>query len=189
MTDEQLVRFARLESENLSLPSFHALKDELITRNIDLQTIEELEDVDIRTKSGKDPNTEVTNLFVESLFEFVLNSKIKDVSTTEIYKGLLDKKLNPDQAFMILEMFEEIATKSLKNIETEILVAWISFFAAIVFCLLTFNPMGLKFLLGVTIIIAASIKLANSYQIKNKITLALENNKKNTSSEINTLYQ
>ena len=57
MSDEQLVRFAKLESENLTLESFHALKDELLSRNIDLQIIEELEEVLLLLRTASKENS------------------------------------------------------------------------------------------------------------------------------------
>ncbi len=185
MSDEQLIRFAKLETENLRLESFHALKDELISRNIDLKIIEELDDVD----KPLNPNSTVTKLYINSLFVFAIDKKSIGVSNHEIYNGLLEKKIGADQAFMIIQMLKEVAEKSLNNIETEILVTWVLFILGLLLSLFTYSQIDIKFFIGLLIIITASIKLANSYASKKKFVQTIENCKNDETSVITDLYQ
>jgi len=186
MSDDELKRFTKLEAENLSLDAFHALKDELAIRNIDLEIIEELEDVDIPEKRA---DNAVTNLFLNSLFEFVFDEKSQGISNNEIYHGLLAKRLSPEQALMVIQMLEEVTQKTLKSIETDILVAWVSFFIGILICLFTFNQIDIKFIFGALITLAASVRLANAYPRKRKLILVLENCKNDRDANPKNLYQ
>ncbi len=186
MSDDQLVRFAKLEAEHLTLESFHALKDELISRDIDLQVIEELEDVDIPEKNI---NKAVTNTFLGSLFEFAIEKKSKGVSNAEIYHSLLEKKLAPEQAVMLIQMLPEISQKTLKATETEILIAWVAFFIGILLSLFSYNQLDVKFFVGIAVLITASIKLANSYAYKKKIVQAIDHFQQDKESDLKDLYQ
>ena len=186
MTDEQLVRFAKLEAQNLSLEAFHALKDELIARNIGISVIEELDDADV---SEKRVENAVTDAYVNSLFEFAIEEKSRGTASSAIYQALLKKNLDAQQALMIIEMIEETSKQEVKNIETEISIAWISLIVGAALCLFTINQIDFKFLIGVTLISASSIKLANNYSNKKKLTQAVENCKEDTEWDIKNLYQ
>ena len=186
MTDDQLVRFARLESENLTLESFHALKDELSSRDIDLQIVEELEDIDVPERRI---NNAVTNTFVTTLLEFAIDQKSAGANNAEIYRGLLEKKIAPEQALMLIQMLPEISQKTLKATEIEILVAWILFCIGAMLSVFSFNPPDFKLFVGIAIFISASIKLANSYAYKKKISQTIDNLRNDKESDFKDLYQ
>jgi hypothetical protein len=186
MPDEQLVRFARLESENLSLEAFHALKDELAARDIDLGIIEDLEDVDIPAKNA---DNKVTELFIDSLFEFMLDEKSKGTTNHEIYHRLIAKNIGADQSFMLLQLFGDIAKKSLKEVDTGILVGWIIFVAGAILCLFSFESPDYKLLIGAAVIVSVSIRLAKAYAFKKKLIAAIDNNEKEVASDPKDLYQ
>ena len=105
MPDEELTRFAKNESANLTIDSFRLLMSELETRNIDTNILDIAETeralAELSTKSFAEEKIAVD--FELSLLDYALSEKEKGRSDADIYNGIIQKGLDEEYAFMFVQ--------------------------------------------------------------------------------------
>lgn len=105
MPDEELTRFAKNESANLTIDSFRLLMSELEMRNIDTNILDAAETeralAELSTKSFAEEKIAVD--FELSLLDYALREKEKGRSDLDIYNGIIQKGLAEEYAFMFVQ--------------------------------------------------------------------------------------
>jgi hypothetical protein len=127
MPDEELMRFAVNEAQKLTIQSFHLLKSEFETRNLDLSIIETVQAEKDLAEATKLSEFEKTTAFefTETIWRFAFDEKEKGKSNQEIYEALLQKKITDDYAYMLIASMEPKAKELVDSFDTDIIVGWI----------------------------------------------------------------
>lgn len=127
MQDEELVRFARAESHNLTIQSFHLLKLEFEARNLDLNVIEDARvtrELQEATKLSEFERV-TASAFAENIWEFAFDEKEAGKSNEQIFNELLKKNITADYAYMLIESIEPRSRQLADSFDTEIIIGWI----------------------------------------------------------------
>ncbi|HEY9342678.1 MAG TPA: hypothetical protein VIQ23_13925 [Hanamia sp.] len=105
MPDEELIRFAKNESQHLTIESFRLLLSEFENRNLDIGILELVETDKELSKLNKQSSFEqkTAQEFEQSILEYALTEKGKGTPNIDIYNGLLQKGLNEEYAFMFIQ--------------------------------------------------------------------------------------
>jgi hypothetical protein len=193
MPDEELLRFATNESQKLTIESFHLLKSEFESRNLDLTILErvqtEKELAEAMQLSEFEKNT--ASQFAETIWQFAFDEKEKGKSNQEIYNALLRKNISENYAYMLIESLEPRAKELVDSFENEIIVGWIFTIAGALLLLYTLNldEIQMTFLIwGTLMLLGGIIRLGASYSKKRKYQTILTNIE--TEKEVeNNLYQ
>ena len=192
MPDHELIRFAKNESKHLTMESFHLLKSEFESRNLDIGVLEEVEtDRLLSEMDNKSTFEKATTIeYTEMIWKFALDQKEKGKTNEEIFNSLIIKGVSEPYAFMLLESLESKSKELVENFDTEIIVGWILIIAGFVTLYLvaidTFKSiMALYGLIG---IIGGIVRLSTSYTKKRKYQTVADNIKEEK-DKLNNLYQ
>lgn len=192
MPDEELLRFAKNESQKLTIESFHLLKAEFESRNLDLNVLNTVEVEKQLAEASKLSEFEKTtaNEFLSTIWNFAFDEKEKGKKDREIFNALLKKKVNPEYAHMLIESLEPKAKELADSLGTEIIVGWILLIVGGALMIFTLSgESSLNFLLwGSMLILGGVLRLSKSYSRKKKFETIISNIEVER-SEQNNLYQ
>lgn len=174
MSDKQLIEFAKLESQNLPLASFHALKDELISRNIPLNIIEEDSESEKINKLRANPDFIISLNFIHSLQEFCVEELRAGSKKQDLFQGLLKKGIGPDQAFMLLAGMDDNLKAKIKQADNAILSYSLVTVIFLLVALFSFSENMAYFLVGCASIIISLARIANESVKKSRYSDALD---------------
>jgi hypothetical protein len=193
MSDEELVRLAAVEGQNLTPESFHLLKAEFEARNLDLsiiQTVQTEKDLAEAVKMSEFEKT--TSLqFTETIWQFAFDEKEKGKSNQEIYDALLKKNIDDKYAYMLIASIEPRAKELVKILDLKINIGWILTIVGSIFFLYALNSDEVQvpfFVFGTLMILGGVIRLAMSYSKKRKLQTTVSNIEIEKEAE-NNLYQ
>jgi hypothetical protein len=180
MSDEELIRFAKNESQKLTPTSFHLLKVELGSRNLDPAILESiLVDRELKeaTKLSEFEKTTAEE-FTVTIWKFAFDEKEKAKSNEEIFNSLIKKNINPDYAWMLIESIEPKARELADSFGTEIIIGWILVLVGglLVLFNLNYESSEARYLLwGGLLVILGLIRLITSYTKKSKYQTIVNN--------------
>ncbi len=192
MPDAELIRFAKNEAQHLTMESFHLLKSEFESRNLDIGVLEEVETdkalLQMNMQAGFENSTTIE--YTEMIWKFALDEKEKGKTNTEIFNSLISKGVNENYALMLLETLESKSKELVENFDTEIIVGWIFFIAGLVILYLvaTETFTSIMALYGLIGIIGGIARLATSYTKKRKYQTVADNIQEEK-DKLNNLYQ
>ncbi|HMJ47422.1 MAG TPA: hypothetical protein VK498_08830 [Ferruginibacter sp.] len=193
MSDSELIRLAENESVSLTLESFHLLKAEFKSRNLDFSVVESAQvdrELAEATKLAEfEKNTAA--VFTETIWKFAFDEKELGKTNEEIYNSLLKKNITSDYAFMLIESIESRSRELINSFENEIIVGWILFILGIGLSMFILNSTSNNATLviwGPILIIGGIIRLATSYNKKRKFQTIVNNIEAEKEVE-NNLYQ
>ena len=192
MPDEELIRFAKNESQHLTMESFHLLKSEFESRNLDIGVLEEVETDKLLSEMNNQSTFEkATSIeYAEMIWKFALDQKEEGKTNNEIFNSLISKGVNEPYAFMLLESLESKSKELVDDFDTEIIVGWILIIAGFITLYLvgieTFK--SIMALYALICIIGGIVRLSISYTKKRKYQ-TIANNIKEEKDKLNNLYQ
>ena len=194
MPDEQIIRFAQNESQNLTLDSFHLLKSEFEARGLDLTVIESAQVDKLLAEATKVSEFEERTAFefTKTIWNLAFDEKEKGRTNEEIFNLLLQKNIKPEYAFMLIESIEPKAKELVDNFDTEIIGGWILAIIGGLLILFTINSTTIpKILLlwGGLLAIGGIIRLSSSYGKKRKYLTILNNIEIEKEQSNTKLYQ
>ena len=180
MPDDELIRFTKNESQQLTLESFHLLKSELESRNLDLSFIEAAEVDKQLAEAVKISEFEkaTANEFLETIWQFAFDAKERGNSDKVIFESLSKKNINPEYAYMLIASIEPKARELVDSFDTEIIVGWIFAILGAVLVIYTLgaDSATVSFLLwGAIMVIGGIGRLAISYSKKKKFQTIVKN--------------
>jgi hypothetical protein len=179
MSDEQLLAFANNEATKLTPDSFYILKKEFERRKLDAKIIDE---ADIN-RSLLDYNRQKANENTMALeinqviWKYAMDQKEKGKTDSEIYNGLIAKRINPDYAFFIIKELEGRAESIIDDTDTEMVVGGFFIVGGIVlfFVKSSANLSDIYILYAFILIITGIVRLYISSNTKSKFKRILEN--------------
>ena len=179
MSDEQLLAFANNEATKLTPDSFYILKKEFERRKLDPKIIDE---ADIN-RSLLDYNRQKANENTMALeinqviWKYAMDQKEKGKTDSEIYNGLIAKRINPDYAFFIIKELEGRAESIIDDTDTEMVVGGFFIVGGIVlfFVKSSANLSDIYILYAFILIITGIVRLYISSNTKSKFKRILEN--------------
>jgi hypothetical protein len=180
MPDEELIRFAQNESQNLTLDSFHLLKSEFEARGLDLTVIESAQVDKQLAEATKVSEFEksIAFEFTNTIWELALDEKENGSSDKEIFNLLIQKNINPEYAFMLIESIESRAKELADNFDTEIIFGWILLIIGgllVLFTITSTTSLNGPIVWGLLLAIGGIIRLSSSYAKKKKYLTILDN--------------
>lgn len=147
MPDEELIRFAKNESQHLTIESFRLLVSEFENRNLDIGIFESAETDKELAKLNKQSSFEqkTAREFEESILEYALTEKEKGKTNIDIYNGLLQKGLSEDYAFMFVQSLSWKVKALVDSYDTNLILSCVFVLGGIIMFALysneTFGPM------------------------------------------------
>ena len=141
MTDEELQVFAINEADKLTIESFHLLKQEFEKRNLDLNILNSAEIDKALSDLGKQTTFEkiTAHEYAESVWQFALNEKEAGKTNFEIYNSLLNKGVDKQYAFMLVQSLDTKSKELKENFDTEIIAGWLILFGGLLAIFLAIN--------------------------------------------------
>ena len=192
MPDEELIRFAINESQHLTLESFHLLKTEFESRNLDIGVLEEVEIDEKLAEINKQSTFELATSieYTEMIWKFALEEKEKGKSNTEILHSLMERRVEENYAGMLIETLESKSKDLVNDLDNEIVAAWIVLCAGLIAVILGGSGAvhGIIALYGLIAIIGGVIRLSRSYPQKKKYETVVSNIE-DEKEQLNNLYQ
>jgi len=192
MPDDELIRFAKNESQSLTLEAFHLLKSEFETRKLDIGVLESVQVDRELAEATKLSNFEkqTASEFTETIWKFAFDEKEKGKSNKEIYNLLLKKNIAENYAYMLIESIEPRSRELVDSFDTEIIVGWVVLIIGALLLLLTLNSTSqIMFLLwGSALAIGGIARLSRSYIKKRKFQTIVKNIE-SEKEEQNSLFQ
>ncbi len=127
MTDEELVLFAKYESQGLSESFFQLLKDEFNRRSLDLQVMESAEIDRALAELQKHTLAEkqIAEEFTEALWQYAFEQKRKGGTDYELYNGLIGKGVDQQYAYMLIQSLEEKGLKMICSYQSDKQTGWL----------------------------------------------------------------
>ncbi len=192
MPDEELILFAKNESQHLTIESFHLLVSEFELRNLDIGVLESVEIdkalSDLNKQSAFEKSTAIE--YTEMIWKFAFDEKEKGSKDSEIFKNLVKKGVDDSYAYILIESLESKSKEMSEEFDTEIILGWVFLFAGILLVFLVINGSFREtfVLYGLLFIVGGIVRLFKSYSKKNKYVTILKNITKEK-EETNTLYQ
>jgi len=180
MADEELVRFAKNESLNLTLESFHLLRSEFRSRNLDFTVIETAQvdrELAEATKISEFERTTAAS-YTETIWKFAFNEKELGRSDGEIFNALLKKNIAPEYAAMLIASIEPRSRELARGFENEITVGWILFILGIfltVFLISSLSASSVVIIWGPLLTIGGLVRLATSYSRRKRYQTIVQN--------------
>lgn len=147
MPDEELIRFAKNESQHLTPESFRVLLSEFEDRNLDIGVLESVETDKELAKLNKQSSFEqkATQEFEQSILEYALTEKEKGKPNIDIYNGLLQKGLSEEYAFMFVQSLSWKVKSLIDSYDTNLILGYVFVVGGIIMFALysteTFGPM------------------------------------------------
>lgn len=178
MADEELIRFAKNESQHLTPESFRELLSEFEDRNLDIGILEVAETEKELSKLNKETFFEkkTAQEFEQSLLKYALNEKGKGKPNMEIYKGLLLKGVTEEYAFMFIQSLDFKVKSIIDDFDTNLIMSGVSLVCGIILIALfvngTFGPMFALYGFGLGIL--GIFGLIKSYSNKQKYQAILD---------------
>jgi len=172
MPDEELIRFAKNESQHLTPESFRILLSEFEDRNLDIGILESVEtDKELSKLSTQSIVEQKTaQEFELSLLQYALTEKEKGSPNIDIYNGLLQKGLSEEYAFMFVQSLSWKVKSLIDNYDTNLILSCVFVLAGIVMFALysneTFGPMFAIY--GFVLILLGIFGIIRSYSNKQK---------------------
>ena len=119
-----------------------------------------------------------------------MNEKEKGKTNIEIYNALLNKGLNENSAYMLIDTLESKSKELIDIFDTEIIIGWVVLAAGLVTLYLAAidTLKAIIGLYGVIGIIGGTIRLFISYSKKKKYQ-TIANNIEEEKDNLNNLYQ
>ncbi|MEO6732560.1 MAG: DUF308 domain-containing protein [Ferruginibacter sp.] len=192
MPDYELIRFAKNESQHSTMESFHLLKSEFESRNLDIGVLEEVETDRLLSNMDNKSNFEkATSIeYTEMIWKFAFDQKLQGKTNDEIFNSLITKGVGEPYAFMLLESLESKSRELVDNFDTEIIVGWILIVAGFVtlYLVRTETFKSIVALYGLLGIIGGIVRLSTSYTKKKKYQ-TIVNNIQEEKDKLNNLYQ
>jgi hypothetical protein len=180
MPDNELINFAKNESLSLTLESFHLLKSEFRTRNLDFNVIESAQvdrELAEATKLSEFEKTTAAS-FTETIWKFAFDEKEAGKKDQDIFNALLKKNIAPEYASMLIASIEPTSKELAISFENEITVGWILFTLGIFLSIFLINSLSnslVTIIWGPVLTIGGIIRLANSYSKKKKFQTIVSN--------------
>ena len=191
MHDEQLKLFAKNESQSLTIESFHALKDELERRDIDLSFLEEMQtERELQEVNKLSEFEKVTAFeFTKTIWQFAFDEKEKGVSNKQLFAGLLEKNIKPEYALMLIQSIEPKTKEMLEDVDTWITVKWIAAIFGGLLILFNYKEPNYYFFCGLVIAFSGVVSLASAYSRQRKLRTILKNIEADEKEAPTNLYQ
>ncbi|MDQ6903731.1 MAG: hypothetical protein M3139_12045 [Bacteroidota bacterium] len=157
MPDEELIRFAKNESQHLTIESFRLLITEFENRNLDIGILESIEIDKELAKLNKQSSFEQKTAkdFEQSILEYALTEKEKGSTNIIIYNELIQKGITEDYAFMFVQSLNWKVKSLIDSYDTNLILSFVFVLSGIIMFALylneTIGPMFALygFLLGV----------------------------------------
>jgi hypothetical protein len=172
MPDEELIRFAKNESQHLTPESFRVLLSEFEDRNLDIGILESVETdkelAKLNTQTIFEQKT--AQQFELSLLKYALTEKEKGSPNIDIYNGLLQKGVSEEYAFMFVESLSWKVKSLIDNYDTNLILSCIFVLAGIVMLVLYSNEtLGPMFAIyGFILMLLRIFGIIRSYSNKQK---------------------
>ncbi|MEO7049616.1 MAG: hypothetical protein ABI091_30210 [Ferruginibacter sp.] len=172
MPDEELIRFAQNESQNLTIESFRLLISEFESRNLDIGILESVETdkelAKLNTQTFFEQKT--SQEFEQSLLQYALSEKEKGKSNIDIYNGLLQKGVSEEYAFMFVQSLSWKVESLVDGYDTNLILSGVFVLGGIIMLLLysgeTFGPMFALY--GFILILLGIFGVIRNYSNKQK---------------------
>src|SRR5205085_272337 len=103
MGDEALVNLCKTEGPKLTGEAIEILEEEFIKRNLDMEPVERLKVGAVlqHSESIRQLRDSSTELYIESIWKYLLDEKKKGVSNQQLFIGLLSKGLDEETAAVV----------------------------------------------------------------------------------------
>lgn len=178
MPDEELIRFAKNESQHLTIESFRLLISEFEIRNLDIDILETVETDKELLKLSKQSYFEqkTSEEFEQSILDYALGEKEKGSSNVIIYNGLIKKGLDEEYAFMFVQSLGWKVRKLVDHYSGRLIVGCIGVFGGIIlFTLFSVETLGPMFALyGIVAIIIGVVAIIINLSRKEKYQAILK---------------
>lgn len=178
MSDDQLINFTQNEYDKLTVDAIHLLKEEFIRRKLDVTVIEsvqiEKEFSDLTKQNFIEQ--EISQKYLQTIWKFALEEKIKNVPDVTLYYKLLGKGLTEMVVLGIINNLSEVSKEIADDFNTKIYSGWMFFVVGFVLCMIGLNrESGILFIVyGIVVSIVGLIYLVMGYSGKNKYTRLAE---------------
>lgn len=191
MSDEELTRFAANESSHLTIESFHLLKQELASRNIGTEVMEEAAFEKQSIEAGNMATFEaVTGFqFTQAIWEFAFDQKAIGTSNHELYHALLKKNIASEYAFMLIQSIRSNAEEKMSDIKSAINFDWFFLTICASIFLYRMDEPGPSMILISIVFLIISGRLADRYIKKRKLQRVLDNTPVESGEDQQGLYQ
>jgi hypothetical protein len=172
MPDEELIRFAKNESQHLTIESFRLLLSEFENRNLDTGILELVETEKELSKLNKQSSFEqkTAQEFEQSILEYALTEKGKGTPNIDIYNRLLQKGLNEEYAFMFVQTLSWKVKSLIDSYDTNLILSFVFGLGGIIMFALysneTFGPMFALY--GFILIVLGIFGVISNYSNKQK---------------------
>ncbi len=172
MPDEELIRFAKNESQHLTIESFGLLLSEFENRNLDIGILESVETDKELSKLNKQSYFEqkIAQEFEQFLLEYALVEKEKGTTNIDIYNGLIQNGLNEDYDFMFVQSLSWKVKSLVDSYDTNLILSCVFVLGGIIMCILFSNEtLGPMFALyGFLLIVLGIFGIIKNYSNKQK---------------------
>ena len=172
MSDEELIRFAKNESQHLTPESFRVLLSEFEDRNLDIGILEEAETKRELSKLNKQSSFEkkTAQEFEQSLLKYALTEKEKGTLNIDIFNGLIQKGVKEEYAFMFVQSLSWKVKSIIDNYDTYLIMSIVFLVGGVIMFALfsneTFGPMFAVY--GFALMVLGIFGIIKSYSNKQK---------------------
>lgn len=178
LSDNELIYLAREDSESLTVESFQLLIQELDSRGIDSNIIEQAQVDRELAEVVKVSETEkkIAADFTQLIWNQCLDMKEKGKTNEEIYNALISQNLSPEYAYMLIATIEPRMKEVTDETETENIVGWIFIGGGILITIFAFvsDFQSVHFIWGPIGILSGIVSLSNSSKRKKRISTILQ---------------
>ena len=188
MTDGELLSFVNNESMKITPDAFYLLKIEYQIRNLDISAINEAEINRSLLGYNQQKAIETATAFeiTATVWTYAMDQKAQGATNSNIYEGLIKKRIDPDYAYFIIDELENKAKSILEDTDTNIIVGYITIICGVVLIFLSSSETLPKATLfyGIAIILAGIIVLYRNTVTKSKFTKIIHNIKAEKEDEL-----